>query len=79
MRRSRKHRAPKPQSIAYYIEKVIGYRTEYETTDQVKNGYPPVVAELLLSLLIEVRTFCMAGRVLIGTLIALVVKALFFR
>ena len=61
----RNHRAG---SIAYYIEKVVGYRTEYETTDQLKDGYPPVMAELLLSMLIEVRTFLGFGRICLGLL-----------
>lgn len=73
-----KQRRPKPQSISDYIEKVVGYRTEYETSDKLIGSYPPVVPEMLLSLLIEVRTFCAAGRVLLGLLMLLALKALFF-
>lgn len=64
--KKRKNRAG---SIPYYIEEVVSYRSEKETDDSLKDGYPPVVQELLLSLLIEVRTFCRAGRFLIGALI----------
>lgn len=73
-----KKRTPKHGSIAYYIEEVVKYRAEDETGQHVKNSYPPIMAELLLSLLIEVRTFCTAGRVLLGLLMLLALKALFF-
>ena len=69
---------PKPQSIPYYIEEVVGYRSKYESSNKIENGYPPVVAELLLSILIDVRVFCRAGSGLIGMLILLVLKALLF-
>lgn len=73
-----KKRPPKYGSIAYYIEEVVANRTKQETEDGTKNRYPPVVPELLLSLLMEVRSFCIFGRVLIGALLALIFKALIF-
>lgn len=66
--KSGKHRNHRAGSIPYYIEEVVSYRTEQETSDQLKNGYPPVMAELLLSLLIEVRTFLGFGRICLGLL-----------
>lgn len=71
-----KKRPPKPASIAYYIEEVIKYRSKQEAKNGVENSYPPVVPELLLSLLIEVRSFCIFGRLLIGALLFLVFKAI---
>ena len=64
-----KKRAPKPGSIAYYIEEVVRYSSEYEAGQGIENGYPPIVAELLLSLLIEVRTFCTVGRFALGLVV----------
>ena len=71
-----KHRKHRAGSIAYYIEEVVSYRTEYETSNEFKGGYPPVVAELLLSLLIEVRTLFTGLRILVGTLIGSILVAL---
>lgn len=75
---SAKQKRPKPQSIPYYIEEVLKYRAKYEASNKIENGYPPVVAELILSILIDVRVFCRAGSSLIGMLLLLVLKALFF-
>lgn len=61
----RDHRAG---SIPYYIEEVVSYRAKHKSADNLKDGYPPVVPELLLSLLIEVRTFLGFGRICIGLL-----------
>lgn len=71
--KERKHRAG---SIPYYIEEVVSYRTEKKTGDGFKDGYPPIVPELLLSLLIEVRTFCRASRFLIGALLFFLIAQL---
>ena len=71
--KKRKHRAG---SISYYIEKVVSYSSEYETGDSFKDGYPPVMAELLLSILIEVRTLFTALRILVGALIGSILVAL---
>lgn len=70
-----KQRRPKPGSVSYYIEEVIRYRTEYETGEGFKNGNPPIVAELLLSLLISVRALRSGFFLLLGALLALVLKA----
>ena len=70
-----KQRRPKPGSVSYYIEKVIRYRTEYETGEGFKNGNPPIVTELLLSLLISVRALRSGFFLLLGALLALVLKA----
>lgn len=71
-----KKKSPKPGSLTYYIEAVVGYRAEYETAENFKEGYPPVVAELLLSLLISVRAIRHSFSFLVGALIALMVKLL---
>ena len=70
-------RPPKPSSIPYYIDKVIDYRTQYETAKEVENSYPPVVAELLLSILISVRALCGTFGVLSGFLLFLLLKPIF--
>ena len=49
-------RKKKPGSISYYVEKVIGYRAQCEAGYGIKDGYPPVVLELLLGILIGVRS-----------------------
>lgn len=69
-----KKRVPKPGSTPYYIEKVIGYRAEYETGEGFKDGYPPVVAELLLSILISVRAVRFSALFFLGLLLALLIK-----
>lgn len=70
-------RPPKPSSIPYYIDKVIDYRTQYETAKEVENSYPPVVAELLLSILISVRAIRGTFGVLSGFLLFLLLKPIF--
>lgn len=70
-------RPPKPSSIPYYIDKVIDYRTQYETAKEVENSYPPVVAELLLSILISVRALRGTFGVLSGFLLFLLLKPIF--
>lgn len=70
-------RPPKPSSIPYYIDKVIDYRTQYETAKKVENSYPPVVAELLLSILISVRAIRGTFGVLSGFLLFLLLKLIF--
>ena len=62
--KKRKDKLPKPYSIDYYIEEVVRYRTRYESGYGCKDGYPPVVPELLLSILIGThyifRALCLA-------------------
>lgn len=70
-------RPPKPSSIPYYIDKVIDYRTQYETAKEVENSYPPVVAELFLSILISVRALRGMFGVLSGFLLFLLLKPIF--
>ena len=70
-------RPPKPSSIPYYVDKVIDYRTQYETAKKVENSYPPVVAELLLSILISVRALRGTFGVLSGFLLFLLLKPIF--
>ena len=70
-------RPPKPSSIPYYIDKVIDYRTQYETAKEVENSYPPVVAELLLSILISVRAIRGTFGALSGFLLFLLLKPIF--
>ena len=70
-------RPPKPSSIPYYIDKVIDYRTQYETAKEVENSYTPVVAELLLSILISVRAIRGTFGVLSGFLLFLLLKPIF--
>lgn len=70
-------RPPKPSSIPYYVDKVIDYRTQYETAKEVENSYPPVVAELLLSILISVRAIRGTFGVLSGFLLFLLLKPIF--
>ena len=70
-------RPSKPSSIPYYIDKVIDYRTQYETAKEVENSYPPVVAELLLSILISVRAIRGTFGVLSGFILFLLLKPIF--
>ena len=70
-------RPPKPSSIPYYVDKVIDYCTQYETAKKVENSYPPVVAELLLSILISVRAIRGTFGVLSGFLLFLLLKPIF--
>ena len=70
-------RPPKPSSIPYYIDKVIDYRTQYETAKEVENSYPPFVAELLLSILISVRAIRGTFGVLSGFILFLLLKPIF--
>lgn len=74
---NRPRRSPRPGSLADYAEKVVRYRAEYESGQRLKNGDPPVVAELLLSLLIEVRTLGVVGRVALGLLLFALLRSFF--
>lgn len=73
-----KPRKPRPGSTSDYIQKVLRYQTEYKTGQNLKQGYPPVMAELLLSLLVEVRTLLKAACLLLGFLAALLLKSVLF-
>ena len=66
-----KNRVPKPNSIPYYIDKVFEYHASYQAAGRPKDGYPPIVTELLLGLLIEVRSFCLCGRLFFGAVAVL--------
>lgn len=70
-------RSKKAGTIAYYIEKVVSYRSKHEAAENLESSYPPVVPELLLSLLIEVRTLFTFARFLICFLLCLLFKAIF--
>lgn len=76
MRKHMHQREPKPDSIPYYIEEVVRYRSEKETSDNFKDGYPPVVPELLLSILISVRAIRHALCFLSGALGYIALKLL---
>lgn len=73
---SRKERVPKVGSISYYIEEVVKYGTDRKIDGTAYDGYPPVVPEMLLSLLMEVRSLFGTLRLLGGLLIFLVIKLL---
>ena len=76
-----KKRAPKVGSIAYYIEEVAKYGSERKIDGTAYEGYPPVVPEMLLSLLMEVRSLFGLFRgllsFLLGALVLGLLKALF--
>ena len=74
MPKDMRKRKPKPGSVSYYIEEVICYRAEYEASNGLKDGYPPVVPELLLSILISVRAIRSAFCILTGAFIFFVLK-----
>ena len=77
MKKNMRKRKPKPGSIAYYIEEVIRYRSEHKAGEGLKDGYPPIVAELLLSMLISVRAIRFAFSLTAGTFIFLLLKLMF--
>ena len=70
----RQKRRPKPNSIPYYIEEVVRYGSEYESGYGIKNGYPPVMLEMQLAILISVRAIRGAICLLTGTLLFLLLK-----
>ena len=70
----RQKRRPKPNSIPYYIEEVVRYGSEYESGYGIKNGYPPVMLEMQLAILISVRAIRSAICLLTGTLLFLLLK-----
>ena len=67
-------RRPKPNSIPYYIEEVVRYGSEYESGYGIKNGYPPVMLEMQLAILISVRAIRGAICLLTGTMLFLLLK-----
>lgn len=69
-----KERPHKPNSIPYYIDAVIDYRAKYETDDRFKNSNPPIMTEMLLSILISIRALRNAFSILLGLLLFLLVK-----
>lgn len=79
MKKHMPKRKPKPCSVPYYIEEVVGYGTKYKTGDGFKDGYPPVVAELLLSIYISVlairHAFCLVSGALLFLLIKMIIVA----
>ena len=55
MKKDRLKRKPKPYSVSYYIEEVVKYRSEYKAGKRFEDGYPPVVPELLTSILLGLQ------------------------
>lgn len=74
MPHKKRKRAPKFNSTAYYIEEVVGYHSKYEAGECVENGYPPVVAEMLLAILISVRAIRYGLFFFLGLLAAFALK-----
>lgn len=72
-----KKRPKKVGSISYYIEEVVKYGTKRKIDQTAYDGYPPVVPELLLSLLIEIRSLCIFGRFVLGMFFLIALKLLF--
>lgn len=66
MRKHMRQRKPKTNSIPYYIEEVVCYRSEKEAAENLKDSYPPVVPELLLSILISVRAIRFSLSLFVG-------------
>lgn len=75
MKNSRDER-PKVGTLDYYIDEVVGYRAKCERGEDLEKGYPPVVAELLLSILISVRSLRLVLLPLGGLLLGLLIKLL---
>ena len=71
-----KKKIPKPYSIPYYIDEVVGYRSEREAGHGIEDGYPPVVPELLLSILISVRAIRSFLGILTGAILFFLLKLL---
>lgn len=67
---------PKFGTLAYYIEEVVGYRAQCERGEDLDKGYPPVMAELLLSILISVRAMRLVLLPLGGLFLFLLLKLL---
>lgn len=68
MKQGQKRRS-KPNSIPYYIEEVVRYGSEYESGYGIKNGYPPVMLEMQLAILISVRAIRYSFGLMTGLLI----------
>ena len=71
-----RERKPNFNSTAYYIEEVVRYRSEQEAAEHLKDGYPPLMLEMQLAILISVRairsTFCILSGALIFLLLKLI-------
>ena len=72
--KKRNERRPKVGTLDYYIEEVVSYRAKYERGEDLDKGYPPVMAELLLSILISVRALRLVLLPLGGLLLFLLLK-----
>ena len=75
-RLSMKNLGKKRFNNSYYIDEVVKYRSEYESGENFKNAYAPIVPELLLSLLFRVKALSFALCVFIGLLIFAIAKVL---
>lgn len=69
-----RERKPNFNSTAYYIEEVVRYRSDKETNDCIEDGYPPLMLEMQLAILISVRAIRGAICLLTGTLLFLLLK-----
>lgn len=69
-----RERKPNFNSTAYYIEEVVRYRSEQEAAEHFKDGYPPLMLEMQLAILISVRAIRGAICLLTGTLLFLLLK-----
>ena len=69
-----RERKPNFNSMAYYIEEVVRYRSDKEANDCIEDGYPPLMLEMQLAILISVRAIRGAICLLTGTLLFLLLK-----
>ena len=71
-----RERKPNFNSTAYYIEEVVRYRSDKEANDCIEDGYPPLMLEMQLAILISVRairsTFCILSGALLFLLLKLI-------
>lgn len=68
------------RNLVEYVREVLDYKTKHEAADEIEDSYAPIVLELLLGLLVELRllrkdsfliTALLAGQVLLTLAIGL--------
>ena len=64
-----RERKPNFNSTAYYIEEVVRYRSDKEANDCIEDGYPPLMLEMQLAILISVRAIRYSFGLMTGLLI----------
>ena len=66
------------RNLVEYLNKVFDYKAQYKATNELEEGYEPIVLELLFNLLVELRLLRMDSFLLVTLLAGQLLLTLLF-